>query len=295
MDDYTDFIMTVRFPPNPFRLPNDTMPNSITVPEQTGGTTLGFPNAGQTAFINDPLDLGVFTCNQCHSLPTGTTTNLFNGNAEGESQDFKIPHLRNMYEKVGFGVIRPGLLSGDPNNIGTTTQRSGFGFIHDGSVSLTEFLAADVFQSNDQQEEDLFAFMLAFPTETAPAVGVQVTLNFSNKNDGTLVSLINTLITQAEGAKCDVVVKGVVGGDAKGYVYDRVGNNFVPDALVGGPLTEAALRATIASGDVLTYTGVPPGAGVRMGIDRDRDTFLDQTEETFSTDPADPNSNPWGF
>jgi hypothetical protein len=288
--------MTVRFPPNPFRNPNDTMPNSITVPDQTGGgaTTLGFPNTGQTLFINNPLDLGVFTCNQCHLLPTGTTTNLFNGNAEGESQDFKIPHLRNMYEKVGFGVIRPGLLSGNPNNIGTTNQRAGFGFIHDGSVSLTEFLAADVFQSNDQQEEDLFAFMLAFPTETRPSVGVQVTLNFANKNDSTLISQVGTLMGQSFLGRCDVVVKGVVGGDAKGYVYDAVANHFVPDSLQG-PLTEAALRATIASGDVLTYTGVPPGAGVRMGIDRDRDTFLDQTEEALHTDPADPNSNPWGL
>jgi hypothetical protein len=273
------------------------MPNSITVPDQTGGgaTTLGFPNTGQTLFINNPLDLGVFTCNQCHLLPTGTTTNLFNGNAEGESQDFKIPHLRNMYEKVGFGVIRPGLLSGDENNIGTTNQRSGFGFIHDGSVSLTEFLAADVFQSNDQQEEDLFAFMMAFPTETAPAVGQQVTLNLGNKNDNTLVTQVGTLMSQVFFGANDVVVKGVIGGDTKGYVYDPFANNFVPDSLEG-PLTEAALRATIvAPGDVLTYTGVPPGAGVRMGIDRDRDTFLDQTEEALGTDPANPNSNLWGF
>ena len=235
MDAYTDFIMTVRFPPNPFRNPNNTMPNSITVPEQTGGgaTTLGFPNAGQTIYINNALDAGVFTCNQCHLLPTGTTTNLFNGNAEGESQDFKIPHLRNMYEKVGFGVIRPGLQSGNPSNIGTTNQRSGFGFIHDGSVSLTEFLAANVFTSTDQQEEDLFAFMMAFPTETAPAVGVQVTLNLGNKNDSTLVTQVGTLTSQVLVGACDVIVKGVIGGDTKGYVYNPFANNFIPDSLEG--------------------------------------------------------------
>ena len=105
------------------------------------------------------------------SLPTGTTNNLFNGNAEGESQDFKIPHLRNMYEKVGFNVIRPSLQSGNGNNIGLTDQKRGFGFIHDGSVSLTEFLAAPVFTSTTQQERDLFAFMMAFATETVPGVG----------------------------------------------------------------------------------------------------------------------------
>ena len=102
---------------------------------------------------------------------------------EGESQDFKIPHLRNMYEKVGFDVIRPNLPSGDANNIGLTDQKRGFGFIHDGAVSLTEFLAASVFTSTTQQERDLFAFMLAFPTETVPAVGRQQTVTSANKNN----------------------------------------------------------------------------------------------------------------
>jgi hypothetical protein len=46
---------------------------------------------------------------------------------------------------------------------------------------------------------------------------------------------------------------------------------------------------------VLTYSGVPPGAGVRLGIDRDRDTWLDRTEASLGTDPADPRSNPWQF
>jgi hypothetical protein len=30
-----------------------------------------------------------------------------------------------------------------------------------------------------------------------------------------------------------------------------------------------------------------------MGIDRDRDGWLDRTETKLGFDPADPNSNPW--
>jgi YVTN family beta-propeller protein len=174
---YTDFIMTVNFPPNPFRNLDNSLPASLTVPSQSGGgaTATGNPVNGANIFSNQNLDGGAFSCAVCHALPTGTTTNLFNGQLEQESQDFKIPHLRNMYEKVGFGVIRPGLQSADANNIGTATQKSGFGFIHDGSVSLTEFLAAPVFTSTTQQERDLFVFMLAFGTETVPAVGRQQT------------------------------------------------------------------------------------------------------------------------
>ena len=295
MDTFTNFIMTVKYAPNPFRNVDNTMPTSLTVPAQTGGgaTATGNPNSGQTLYVNNNLDGGAFSCNTCHSLPTGTSTNLFNGQLEGESQDFKIPHLRNMYEKVGFDVIRPQLPNGDGNNIGLTDQKHGFGFIHDGAVSLTEFLAASVFTSTTQQERDLFAFMLAFPTETVPAVGRQQTVTSANKTNAAVISTINTLITQAEASNCDVIVKGTIGGVAKGFVYDRVSNNFLADSLSEAAQSEATLRGSVQAGDVITYTGVPAGAGVRMGIDRDRDTWLDRTETALGFDPENPNSNPW--
>jgi hypothetical protein len=84
-----------------------------------------------------------------------------------------------------------------------------------------------------------------------------------------------------------------VGGVAKGWVYDATSNLFAPDSLTETPASESALRAAIGAADVITFTGVPPGAGVRLGIDRDRDTFLDRTEVAIGTDPANPNSNPW--
>jgi hypothetical protein len=295
MDAYAAFIMTVNFPPNPFRNLDNSLPASITVPSQSGGgaTASGNPGNGNNIFVNQNLDGGVFSCNLCHTLPVGASGNLFNGNLEGETQDFKIPHLRNMYEKVGFDVIRPGLQSGNASNIGLPTQKRGFGFIHDGSVSLTEFLAANVFTSTTQQERDLFAFMLAFPTESVPAIGRQVTVTEANKNDATVASTIATLVGQAETPNADLIAKGVVGAVAKGWVYDAGSNLFVPDSLLEAPASESALRAAIGAGDVVTFTGVPPGAGVRLGIDRDRDTFLDRTEVFLGTDPANPNSNPW--
>jgi len=285
----------VKFPPNPFRNLDDTMPNPIVVPSQSGGgaTANGDPNNGRTIFSNNLLDANAFSCNTCHLLPAGTTTNLFNGNAEGESQDFKIPHLRNMYEKVGFNVIRPNLQSGTATNIGVSAQKKGFGFIHDGSVSLTEFLAAPVFTSTTQQERDLFAFMMAFPTETFPAVGRQQTVNATNKNLSAVTTTINTLIAQAEAGDCDLIVKGSIGGVAKGFVYDNASNRFLPDKTGEASSSDSELRASVQSGDVITYMGVPPGAGIRMGIDRDRDRWLDRDETTLGFDPANPNSNPW--
>jgi YVTN family beta-propeller protein len=297
MDAFTAFIETVQFPPNPYRNLNDTMPASILVPQQTGGGVMvaANPNTGATDFSGapQPLDAGFFQCAQCHALPTGTNRLLFNGNAEGESQDFKIPHLRNMYEKIGFDVIRPGLQSGNANNIALPVQRRGFGFLHDGSVSMTEFQAAPVFVSSDQQERNEFAFMLAFPSGNVPAVGWQITVDASNKASGSITTAITQLIAQAETTRADMVVKGTIGGVAKGWMYDTVTDLLVPDAVTETAIGESALRASVAGNDILVYTGVPNGAATRLGIDRDRDTWLDRTETAFGYDPANPNSNPW--
>jgi hypothetical protein len=290
--------MTVKFPPNPFRLLNNTAPTSILVPDNVppiGAPVSANASTGASTYTTQAFDAGFFTCNNCHALPTGSNNLLFNGNAEGESQDFKIPQLRNMYEKTGFDVIRPGLQSGNANLASgqSSLMKRGFGFLHDGSLSLTEFLAAGVFNMSDAQERDIFAFMMTFPSGTAPCVGWQQTVISSNAGDVNVVSTVNALVNRAEANECDVIAKGTIGGVAKGFAYDTASNLMVPDSLVESPLSASALRSSVAGADVVTFTGVPRGAGVRLGIDRDRDTFLDRTETALGYDPADPNDNPW--
>ena len=48
------------------------------------------------------------------------------------------------------------------------------------------------------------------------------------------------------------------------------------------------------SGGELTFTAVPVGLGLRMGNDRDGDTFFDQDEIDAGSDPADAGSLPQG-
>jgi hypothetical protein len=200
-----------------------------------------------------------------------------------------------MYEKVGFDPLRPNLQTGNPDNIAAAVQKRGFGFLHDGSVSLTEFLAAGVFTSDPTQERNMFAFMMAFPTETPPCVGWQQTVTSANAGDSLVISIINGLVNRAEAGDCDIIARGVLGGVAKGFAYDAASNLMVPDSLLETPISPSALRASVAGADVVTFSGVPEGAGIRYGIDRDRDTFLDRTETSLGFDPADPNDNPWRF
>ena len=76
--------------------------------------------------------------------------------------------------------------------------------------------------------------------------------------------------------ECDLVVKGIVGGESRGWLYETATGQFLPDRNAEPALTKSALLALAqTSGQELTYTATPPGSGRRMGIDRDLDTVLD--------------------
>jgi len=294
MKTFTDFAMRIHMPPNPFRNADDTMPTAIAVPAYDGSATSGNPRAGAQTYSNVSSVANFFTCENCHALPTGTSNQHFNGELERDTQDFKIPHLRNMYEKVGLAIFRAGGQNGGPTNFAAHEQKSGFGMLHDGSVSLKEFLAAELFFLSESEENDMFAFMLAFPSGSAPCIGQQVTLGYRERADAALLARIAPLLAQAQQGRCDLIVKGTRGGVAKGWVRES-GGTLRPDDPLEPVLAEAELRAALVPGDVLTYTAVPRHSGRRLGIDRDRDGFLDREEVRTGSDPTDARSNPWGW
>jgi hypothetical protein len=268
MQAFTDFVLTVVLPPNPIR----DLKNTLNTAQA----------AGSNFFQNDLVDDGR-TCFFCHRLPTGTDGL---SSIEGEPQEFKIAHLRNLYQKIGmFGF------PGQPN---TGNQVRGFGFLHDGSIdTVSSFLTAAVFNfPNDVARRNVEQFVLAFDTGLAPMVGQQVTVTPVTVNDSTVITRIQDMIDRANAGDCDLVVKGVLGGVARGAVF--AGNDsFQPDRNADAVLSSTALRSLAATaGQELTYTCVPPGNGARIGVDRDEDGFFDLTETEASSDPADPLSSP---
>jgi YVTN family beta-propeller protein len=304
MQRFTDFILQVTYPPNPVR----NLDNSLT-PDQ---------KAGRDFFMNITSDT-LETCNGCHHLDPSLGffgTDGFSS-FENETQHVKIPHLRNLYQKVGmFGM--PGIAfinngnNGGPSN-GTpgpastqAAQVRGFGFLHDGSVdTLLRFHNATVFNGGftmsncsttpDTCRRQVEQFMLAFDSNLAPIVGQQVTL--TGANGGTVGSSISTMITRASltTPECDLIVKGNHAGAQRGWLLDRATMKFQTDATGEAEISDTALRNQAATmGEERTYTCVPPGSGVRMGIDRDEDGFPDFTEVMAGSDPADPNSVPGG-
>ena len=124
----------------------------------------------------------------------------------------------------------------------------------------------------------------------APIVGQQITL--TNTNAATVGPRIQLLLQRAALGECEVIVKGVVGGEQRGW-YRTVAGLFQSDRAAETALSDAALRsyATVA-GQALTYTAVPPGGSLRAGVDRDEDGYFDRDEIDAGSDPADPLSIP---
>ena len=277
MQKFADFMLQVQLPPNPVRALDNSLANP---PAPMASQQRGFdkwfscgPGTAECAPLDPNASDTVEDCDGCHSLDP---LNGFFGTGgeesfEGEPQHMKVPHNRNMVQKIGMFSV-----AGD--------QVRGTGFLHDGSVdTLKRFLSAGVFALNDQNERDLEAFLLAFPTDIAPIVGQQVTIgpdNFAVADVNARIGLIDSQAGSSFESKvlggsvtqCDVIVKTVEGGVEKGY-FSSTGGTYTPDD--NGPaISEAVLRAKanpIGPGQTLTYTAVPPGSGQRMGIDRDED------------------------
>ena len=298
MQKFTDFILQVTYPPNPNRLfKEDPTTHTTLTPDQ---------QAGSDFFFNVTSDT-VQTCNGCHH--TDPTNGFFGTDGfssfENETQHVKVPHLRNLYQKVGmFGMPAiPFINAGTNGTPGAFTtqppQVRGFGFLHDGSIdTLFRFHNATVFnggfnsESNpDQVRRQVEQFMLVFPTNLAPIVGQQITLDSGGAGGGR----VDLLIQRATAGECDLVVKGVLSNVQRGWLLDKATGKFRSDRTGDAEVIDADLRRQAATaGQELTYTCVPPGSGVRIGIDRDEDGFPDRTEIERGSDPADPNSVPGG-
>lgn len=283
IDALTDLVTSFTNPPNPYRNFDNTLKTSLQIP---GSPNTGNPTQGLFIFQNNASDGGINTCVFCHALPTGTLPQIIVAGAIQEGQSMKIPHLRNMYFKTGF-------------NKASMASNRGFGFSHDGSdASMIEFLQSPVFRfSNNpavaaQQRRDLEAFMFSFPTETHPAVGTQTTVIDGAAVPSGQATLIADMLSLAQSGAAALVVKGRVGGLQRGFAYIPASSAFQPDRNNEPTIPPATLLALAAPGSELTYTVVPAGTQIRIGVDRDTDGFYDRTELDSCASPADPNDYP---
>jgi hypothetical protein len=176
------------------------------------------------------------------------------------------------------------------NNSYQGDQVRGFGFFHDGSIDTDFRFVSTIFFSQipgvndigipanaagDALRRQIEQFMLAFPSNLKPIVGQQITL--SATAPASVSARIDLLEQRATAGDCDLVAKSVQGGREHGYLYTN--GSFITDSQLQAPLSDASLRGLATHpGASVTFTCVPPGSGVRIGIDRDLDGILDGDE-----------------
>jgi hypothetical protein len=307
MDAFTDFILQVRYPPNP----NRPLDGSFTPDQEAGRQLFTGTNCG----IPDPDGrVDVLTCTSCHVLdPGGNPTTAAPGffgttglsSFDFNPQLFKTPHLRNLYQKIGmFGAPASFGFPGVDNSF-QGDQVRGYGFLNDGDLdTVFRFHHGISFSegfnggpghgglldgpAGEVQRRQLEAFVLAFPTHLAPIVGQQITL--AADSPAAAAARVDLLRRRADAGDCDLIAKTTVAGAEAGLLYVG-GGRFRTDRRAVPPIGEAVLRL-LARVRPVTFTCVPPGSGERIGVDRDGDGAWDGDERDAHTDPADPGSAP---
>jgi len=286
MQQFTDFQLQVTTPPNPVR----NLDNSLTSAQNAGKNFFGGPRPSDGINILPGIPTA-FSCNGCHELDPaeGEFGTSKRGSFEGIiGQIFKIPHLRNMYTKVGmFG--NPKIDTFDaPDSGNTGNQIRGFGFTNDGSVDTAfRFFGALVFHPQlnagfplinpDQTRRNVEQYVLAFDSDLAPIVGQQVTLASDNAAAvGPRIALLEARAKAAFTSKvlggtvkeCELVARVSQAGAIRGFLFDPATSTFA-SADGGANVSDAALRALAATpGQEVTYTCVPPGSGARIAATR---------------------------
>jgi hypothetical protein len=265
MQAFTAFALRLTYPPNPMR----RLDNVLRVDEQ----------AGFDMYVGPTTD-GVSDCNGCHELDRALGFFGTNGGStfDALTMEFKVPHLRNTYQKVGMFGMRAAELVSDIDQSFMGDQIRGSGFLHNGSFSTVfNFLSADVFSLSELQRKNLETFLMAFESDLAPIVGQQITLTDQSsaqvdKRVDLLIARSATPFTvplQGTATECDLVVSGVVNGEARRWLRQPDGT-FISDADPDMPILETDLRAEAeVPGQALTFTCAPPGSGPRMaGVTR---------------------------
>lgn len=284
MQEYTAFVESIAFPPNPLQ-PKD---RDYVGDAEAGLATYGL-EPGVPGKPYNPLLAGA-TCNTCHSANFADGTD-FDGsqptvNFDAEPQLFNTAQLRGAYEKeyrhlTGYGTLHDGSLDGT------------LGFL------TTSLDGGDPFPllSFDERVE-LEQLVLQWDSGIAPAVGMQATSSTVAPAD--LTSFLAFGEAQAQAGHVDLIGRLTTTAPPA----TTFGVHYTPDAssawsyrvdvdrLVAGADLLNAINAGIVDA---TFTLVPPGAGERLGVDRDEDGLLDGVERALGTSPNSPDTDRDGF
>ncbi|QOJ14438.1 MAG: hypothetical protein HRU75_07205 [Planctomycetia bacterium] len=251
MQAFDRFIRTLVYPPNP----NRNRDNTFADPAAENGAQIFMAN-----------------CNVCHMIShDGAATQSCPTDVGDLAIDLSglalqtqlVPQLRELTKKFesdlynGFGLLHHGTEEREQNN-------------HPIETFVIEFFPGLIPVAGD-----LIAFLDAWPSNVMPVVGMQVLVQSGGVPGGPVPLPLDVMlmINQHEHlpSRCDVIAKRTENGVQRGYFYS--GGVFQTD--LGEFVTLADLVASASAATPVVFMAVPPGSGMRLGIDQDWDGFLD--------------------
>ncbi len=318
MDKFADFMLAVQLPPNPIRKLNNKLSTSAQRGADFFAGPRRSDGMEDDSIFRPASRQDGKTCEGCHTHDPakgfyGSDGKVAHG---GEILVTKVPSFRNLYQRIGmFGLPDRNGFMVSPTREHQGQQVRGFGFLHDGATDqLFQFLQGGVFDDgtrgcppgmsgdlhgctfNDQSgtvgipsdtvRQGLVDYLMEFDSDLAPVVGQQITITagatkgmlnrlkfLENRSNKAFVSKILGGNTK----ECDLVARGVVNGQQRGYLLKS--GSYRTDKAGESTLSKDQIRTLAKAGsNSLTFTCVPPGSGVRVGLDRDEDGTLNRDD-----------------
>ncbi|MGA0867554.1 MAG: hypothetical protein ACO3UM_01345 [Planctomycetota bacterium] len=251
--DFERFVRTLAYPANP-RQRRDGVPTPVPAGRSAAD--------GEQFFHNDKfLFPGPLGCVDCHPAVHGAGGGIFSPGLLRTSQAFESAQLRGLYRRIALS-----------DRSGRTT--SGFGLTHDGAfespIGMAIGFPSHLYDGSDRIQ----AYLLEFPGDVAPSVGVACVLRSSG--DGEARATWRELEGLATSGHCDLVVRGVLDGRRIGLLWDGAAGVYRTDAAAHPAVDSTWIESVLGSGRAtLLVTSVPLGTGRALAIDRDGDGRLD--------------------
>ncbi len=300
--DFTDlqaFLFSLRHPANPYQ---DDRRVLVDDPVATRFSPYGGARAGvsalrgQRAYLHDPA-VGTASCNQCHTLPLGTSHDAFPSATgdRGNRSSFITPAMTGLWRKL-VRSREPIQMS---QGVEELRQPVGVGLTHSGNIpGLSEFME-EVFHMVPSTEEDIAFFLHQFDSGIAPAAQRGALLSRETPEGADYVR--SFLLPQQRAGNCDVAAIGTVElpglGEWTGrWFYDRSGRRFLAEREDVAPQTLSFFLAQAEDDRArLLFVGLPVGMGRRWSIDFDGDRLANLEEGPRGLDPYDADHDGDGF
>ncbi|MDA1263779.1 MAG: hypothetical protein O2816_01720, partial [Planctomycetota bacterium] len=251
--------------------------------------------AGQNDYFDTTVIQGVGSCNACHTLPTGTSNEIFFDEPNldfAPRTHFVVASYNGMWrkEQATFERIqlRDGTVETRPT-IGAGLSATGL------KDDLLDFANIDLFTAPQQVRSNITAFLHQTDSGLAPAIHKGFLLNADN-TAATVDQVRNYLLAQAIVDNCDVVLFGevAVAGTPRNlrWWWDRDMGLFRCEDGTVADQTLAFFTEQAAAGTAnVIVQGLPIGMGERFAVDFDLDGLYNHDELALGTDPLEPDTD----